>query len=134
MARPSQEKLTQATVVLSKEEKDKPRRFRMVAYTGVQFSRMWGQMMIDLKGIDLDGGKLPMLLDHQALPCAVADKRCIDKDEGLILEGYFLDTEHAKHVQRLADQGSPGRRRLASNAFTRPKSRKAQNSKSMGRR
>ncbi len=106
MKRATSEKLTREIAILKREE-GKPRRFRMAAYTGVQFSRWWGQMVIDLAGIEeIPERGLPMLLDHSPSPVGVADTMEIG-DEGLVLEGYFLDTDAAKHVQQLADQGFP---------------------------
>lgn len=108
--RTREEKLSVSVELGAQDEKSKgPRRFRMKAYTGVQFSRWWGQMMIDLAGIEglAEGFRLPMLLDHQSRPVAVADKGEVDPKDGLVLEGFFLDTVDAAHVQKLADQGFP---------------------------
>lgn len=106
--RTREERLSVSVELRAQGEKG-PRRFRMKAYTGVKFSRWWGQMMIDLAGIEglAKGFKLPMLLDHQAKPVAVADTAEVDPKDGLVLEGYFLDTPDAAHVQKLADQGFP---------------------------
>lgn len=83
------------------------RRFRVLAYTGVELTRGWGRMVIDLQGIE-GPAKLPTLLDHQDEEIVgFCDKREMTP-QGLVLEGLLSKaTDAAQLVGDLADEGYP---------------------------
>jgi hypothetical protein len=93
-------------VELSKDGAEQ-RRFRMVAYSGATIGRYWGRLAIDLKGIACDS-RLAILFEHNdEKPVGVCDKHALT-DEGLVLEGYFLQgNEDADKITAAADQGFP---------------------------
>jgi phage major head subunit gpT-like protein len=92
-------------VTLSSDVAD-AKRFRMLAYTGVKVGRFWGDVVIDLKGIERDT-KMAMLLEHNDnVPVGVADKHTLDQD-GYWLEGSMLSNPDAARVVQNSKDGLP---------------------------
>lgn len=85
-----------------------PRKFRMVANTGKVISShgWWGALGIDLDGVAFKQ-KLPALKDHDTEKPVGFTTKVERSDAGLVAEGQLLDTEHARQVTELADQGFP---------------------------
>jgi phage head maturation protease len=84
-----------------------PRRFRMVANTGAEFTRASGLALVDLSGVDVPG-KLPILLNHdEDAVVGYADSHELTP-EGLVLSGVLLTDEPAgERVARLSAAGYP---------------------------
>ena len=84
----------------------KHRRFRMLAYSGVEVSRIFGRAIFDISGIDT-GAKLPILLDHDSSQRAgFADK--IRLGDSIELEGVISRVTGAgREVEELSDEGFP---------------------------
>jgi phage major head subunit gpT-like protein len=100
------ERLSAEKIELLAPSKDEPRKFSMLAYTGIEIGRGWGRMIVDLAGVERDE-RMVMLLEHDdRSPVAVCTKHEVTK-KGLVLSGYFLPTEHAAEVCKLADAGLP---------------------------
>lgn len=90
-------------------EGQKRRGFRMTAYTGKRVVRWWGDMVIELSGIEREE-RTPMLLEHvDSWPVAVAEKHGVDT-EGFGLEGYMLSNSENAEARKLIaniDEGVP---------------------------
>jgi len=96
-----------AHVELAKAEgPDKRRTFSMLAYTGVDFPRFWGRMVIDLAGVEAPESLAMLHEHHDEEPVAVATKCAID-DEGIHLTGHMLSNAKAREVVQNADEGLP---------------------------
>ncbi|WP_419779832.1 Mu-like prophage major head subunit gpT family protein [Maridesulfovibrio sp.] len=94
-----------ADLKLSEAEEGKARRFRIVGYTGAVIQRYF-RFVIDLKGIRSEK-VMPILEEHEVKKkVGLADSSKVES-EGFVLEGSFVDTDEAKEIIRLSDQGWP---------------------------
>lgn len=95
---------------LKDEAKPGQRRFRSVAYTGVDVSRVFGRMVVNVDGINVPH-RMGMLLEHDDMKgVAVCDSHS-KRNGQLKLEGYFLDDVASKGESTALiakmDQGFP---------------------------
>ncbi|WP_291329979.1 Mu-like prophage major head subunit gpT family protein [Desulfovibrio sp. UCD-KL4C] len=91
---------------LSEQEEGKPRRFHIVGYTGSVVQRFMGSFIIELSGIRTEN-RIPILEEHDSdKKIGIADSIKLEEC-GLVLEGFFLDTDDAKEVIKLSDQKFP---------------------------
>lgn len=97
-------------------EKIAKRRFEILAYTGGQLQQsIWeAPVIVDVSGIDVGNGIIPILDDHQAVKCAVVgqSETATIENGNLVLRGPMMEpddvTDCGKSVRdilRLADQG-----------------------------
>ncbi len=94
-----------ADLKLSEAEEGKARRFNILGYTGAVIQRYF-RFVIDLSGIRTEK-LMPILEEHEVKKkVGIADSIKSEK-AGLRLEGYFVDTDEAKEIIRLSDQGWP---------------------------
>lgn len=105
MAIKTRERLSGRAEVLAAT--DGPRRFRMVANTGSEFTRSYGRAVVDLAGLSVPD-KLPILLNHdEDAVVGFADSHELTS-EGLVLSGVLLESEAAgKRVATLSSAGYP---------------------------
>lgn len=86
----------------------KPNRvpFRQVAYTGGKMNVPGYSypVVLDLAGAVLPSSR-PMLLEHDRKSIAGQSTKCSIEAEGLVIEGYMLETPAAAEVLTLKDQG-----------------------------
>lgn len=90
-------------------ESDDRMRFRMVANSGDIVSHSyWGESFaLDLQGIKIGKSKKPLIRDHNpSRPVGYSTKIEVT-EEGLVAEGYFVDTPDGREVQNLLAQGFP---------------------------
>lgn len=91
-----------------KTDKGERRTFEMLAYTGVEISRWYGRLVIDLKGIESDG-RVAILYEHNDLkPVGVATEKATT-EKGLVLRGHLLSNEAAREIASNSDDGLPYR-------------------------
>lgn len=102
-------KLTGSVDVLKGADPAAARRFKVLAYTGAEFDRLYGKAVADLSGFDVPA-KLPMLVNHDDDVQSVAgyaDKATMT-ERGLELEGPLSTaTAGGKLVAQLSDEGFP---------------------------
>lgn len=84
-----------------------PQRFRMVGYTGATVSRWYGDLIIDLSGMSNTGLPLPALLSHKADKVSGVIESFDIADDGLVEEGFFVDTEAGNQVVSEMEQKVP---------------------------
>lgn len=103
-----------ATMELSNIDAARPaekRRFKCVAYSGIDVRRFWGRLIIKSDGLKRDP-KMGMLVEHEDLDgVAVCDKHEVDPSGKVTLEGYFLSDKasgglSSKLIAK-ADEGWP---------------------------
>lgn len=93
--------------LLQVPEREGMRRFRMLAYTGAEFGRLYGQAVIDVAGIECPA-KLPILLNHAEGDVVGYATVFTRNAKGLTLEGYVsLSTDAGRQVAVLSDEGFP---------------------------
>jgi hypothetical protein len=104
-------------LVLLAEEAEKPRRFRMVASTGAEFSRLYAdRVRIDLAGIEAEF-PLAILEDHSHR-VGVARSGKLEQ-EGFVLEGELLDNEAARAIAADGRQGYPFQASIGADVLAR---------------
>lgn len=84
-----------------------PQRFRMVGYSGAPVSRWYGKLIIDLTGMSNTGLPLPALLSHKAESVSGVIESFDIVDEGLVEEGFFVDTKAGNQVVSEMEQKVP---------------------------
>lgn len=86
---------------------EKPRRFELAAHSGNTLDGWFGDWIIDLSGMRFEE-KIPVLLEHKYdKPVGVCDSVGFDGEKGLMLTGYFCETEEAEKIISLLEQGFP---------------------------
>lgn len=88
----------------------KKRTFEIIAYTGGPLEQGWwdSPVIVDLAGIDVGDGRLPILDGHIAIPDMVVGQSESAKVEGnqFVLRGVMIDVnDAAKKIINLADSG-----------------------------
>jgi len=85
-----------------------PRRFSMTAYSGGIIKHpLWGQLAIDLAGVEIARSDMPCLRDHDAGQIVGWTEK-VEKGGRVAVEGVFSgQTQAAKDVMALADEGFP---------------------------
>lgn len=84
------------------------RDFRMLAYTGAEFDRFYGRVIVDLAGMQVASDKMPILVEHQRDRRAGVATSCkVDAAKGLIVSGRLLDNEHGAALAKDSAQGFP---------------------------
>src|SRR5579872_7196441 len=93
--------LLAGTVEVRAKEKDGPAEFDMVAYTGVDFPRYWGRLVVDLDGITGDD-TMAILREHDdRAPIGVCTSRKLEGEgdkRRLRLRGHMLSNPVAREV------------------------------------
>lgn len=85
----------------------KQRRFELAAHSGNVLEAWFGDWIIELRGMRFEE-KIPVLLEHKyEKPVGVCDSVRFDDEKGLMMSGYFCDTEEAKKILSLLEQGFP---------------------------
>lgn len=84
------------------------KRFEMIAYTGAAMDApLLGRVIVDLKGINANGAKKPILRDHNSAQI-VGYSDSIEKDKHLAISGTIsAKTAAGREVSDLADEGFP---------------------------
>lgn len=83
------------------------RDFRMLAYTGAEFDRFYGRVIVDLAGMQVASDKMPILVEHQRdRRAGVATSTKVDA-KGLVVAGRLLDNEHGAALAKDSAQGFP---------------------------
>lgn len=84
------------------------RDFRMTAYTGAEFDRWYGRVIVDLTGMEVASDRLPILVEHMRDARAGVSKSArIDPAKGLVVTGRLLDNEHGNALAKDSSQGFP---------------------------
>lgn len=84
----------------------KLRAFRMVAYTGAEFSRWYGRTLIDIEGLTVPK-RLPILLNHSEGQVAGYATAHEITAKGLVISGSLLSGEAGPRVAQMSDDGFP---------------------------
>jgi hypothetical protein len=100
-------------------KKKKKRKFAMSpAYSGGAVRTWFGRMVVDLEGMEVPEGSMPILSDHDpSLRAGVATK--LEKGDSLDVEGDLLDNETANGIARDADAGFPFQASIGFDIFRR---------------
>jgi hypothetical protein len=86
-------------------------KFEMVVYSGKPISNhfFWGNLSIDLEGIQFTRGRYPILMEHDPnLKIGFTKKPKIDNNQLIVGEGFsFVDTPESQKFQSTAKEGFP---------------------------
>jgi len=90
-------------------QEPKRRKFSGIAASGRVFRHSWwGNFAIDLEGLQIPDGPLPLLRDHDAGKIVGYTDAVEVRDEGLHVEGVVVDAlDHGAEVLALAEAGVP---------------------------
>ncbi|MGW8177637.1 MAG: hypothetical protein ACWGQW_02410 [bacterium] len=96
-------------VQLSRKEGEEPK-LQMLAYSGkvIKGHWWWGDLAIDLSGMQFTDSKYPVLEDHnRSRKIAFIKKPKIDNYQLIVENGTFVDTDASQEFQKLSRQGFP---------------------------
>lgn len=84
-----------------------PCEFKMLAYTGAAVKRWYGDLVIDLDGLDVGAQKKPILLQHDDTQRAGFSSAIEKTARGLEIAGTLLDNPTGNDIARDSKQGFP---------------------------
>jgi len=99
------------TAFVFSEGEDKPKKLKMVGYSGgiIKGHWYWGDLAIDLSGMSFNQKRFPILEDHQTdrkiahMGKPIVENGKIEAPEDVI----FADTEESREFQKLSGEGFP---------------------------
>lgn len=84
------------------------RAFKMLAYSGAEVDRWGEKMIVDLKGLQINGQKKPILRDHDSRLIAGFSESIANSGKELRAEGSLSpSTPTGREVASLSDEGFP---------------------------
>ena len=84
-----------------------PKEFRLVAYSGAPVLRWYGQLVIDLDGMEPEGLPMVALFDHHSDKIAGVIESFAIEDDGAIETGRFIDSKPSRFVASMLKQKVP---------------------------